>query len=366
MCLSPRSGRDPRLSRSNSLRYDLPRPATPLEQYDAPRPLKGPPAPPQQEYDVPRPSAAPGDRSSGASLMSCDSTSSSASSQAPSESLSLSSAGAASSGSSLEAYDVPPEPRRLAHPQPPVYDVPPQVSRDRRASSGSDSSSGLEGAPRRPLLQQRPLPEPPGALLRDYDYVDLDSKGEEDLLTKALTAEDLLKKALTEEDLLKKALTAEDLPTKALTEDNLLTKARTEGDKAAPQDPNDRQVLSFYAAQAALRLRTLHAAIDAFLLTVEANQPPKVFLAHSKGVVLAAHKLVHIGDTVHRNVSSSEVRTRVLNCTNALCDALRSAVDAAKGAALRFPSVAAVQAMVDAFVALSHLAANLRKAFGRD
>lgn len=127
-------------------------------------------------------------------------------------------------------------------------------------------------------------------------------------------------------------------------------------------DPNDRQVVAFYGNQAEVHLQHLNTAIDAFLLTVENNQPPKVFIAHSKFVILNAHKLVYIGDTVHRNVVNADLRTRVLNCSNALCDAMKNTVSAAKTAALQFPSVVAVQTMVDAFVTVSHLANNLKQA----
>lgn len=67
-------------------------------------------------------------------------------------------------------------------------------------------------------------------------------------------------------------------------------------------DADDRRILSFYAGQIVTHSAHLTHAIDAFLQTVEHNQPPKVFLAHSKFVVLSAHWLVQVGDTVHRNV----------------------------------------------------------------
>lgn len=44
----------------------------------------------------------------------------------------------------------------------------------------------------------------------------------------------------------------------------------------APMDPNDKQLLAFYAAQVITHGAHLTHAIDAFLQTVERNQPPKV------------------------------------------------------------------------------------------
>lgn len=88
----------------------------------------------------------------------------------------------------------------------------------------------------------------------------------------------------------------------------------------------------------------------------------QVFLAHGKFVVLSAHRLVHIGDTVHRNVTRNDVRTRVLQCANALNEALAQTVQKTKQAAQFFPSVTAVQEMVDSVVDVSHLAKDLKVA----
>ncbi|XP_012286263.1 breast cancer anti-estrogen resistance protein 1 isoform X2 [Orussus abietinus] len=129
-----------------------------------------------------------------------------------------------------------------------------------------------------------------------------------------------------------------------------------------PMDPNDKQLLAFYAAQVITHGAHLTHAIDAFLQTVEHNQPPKVFLAHGKFVVLSAHRLVHIGDTVHRNVIRNDVRTRILQCANALNEALGQTVSKTKQAAQFFPSVTAVQEMVDSVVDVSHLAKDLKVA----
>lgn len=79
-------------------------------------------------------------------------------------------------------------------------------------------------------------------------------------------------------------------------------------------------------------------------------------------MVLSAHRLVHIGDTVHRNVTRNDVKTRVLECANALNEALKQTVSKTKQAAQFFPSVSAVQEMVDSVVDVSHLAKDLKVA----
>ncbi|XP_047497573.1 breast cancer anti-estrogen resistance protein 1-like [Penaeus chinensis] len=223
-------------------------------------------------------------------------------------------------------------------------------------------------------VQERPLPDLPEKKfenmyendsrnwLEDYDYVNLETREsverEHEEIKKELPAQ--LRKSF--DNLVKQSqLIVDSDHEKVLQKDDApCTTPSKQGSQNL--DPNDRQVIGFYSTQAELHLQHLNTAIDAFLLTVENNQPPKVFIAHSKFVILNAHKLVYIGDTVHRNVVNPEIRTRVLNCSNALCDAMKNTVSAAKTAALQFPSVVAVQAMVDAFVAVSHLANNLKQA----
>lgn len=180
-----------------------------------------------------------------------------------------------------------------------------------------------------------------GDLLEDYDYINLDSK--ETVSKNHAEIRDALPKEL------KKGY------------DNLVKHA----DELAFDDPktlcqDDKQILTFFAAQVVRHLENLTQAIDAFLLTVEHNQPPKVFLAHGKFVVLSAHKLVYIGDTVHRNISRTDLKVQILNCANALSEALATSVNKTKQAALQFPSVTAVQEMVDSVVDISHLARDLK------
>lgn len=181
-----------------------------------------------------------------------------------------------------------------------------------------------------------------GDSLEDYDYISLESK--ESISKQHADIRDALPKEF------KKGY------------DNLVKHADDvafdSDQKSLAQD--DKQILSFFAAQVVRHLENLTHAIDAFLLTVERNQPPKVFLAHGKFVVLSAHKLVHIGDTVSRSISQTDLKERVLNYADALSEALAASVTKTKQAALQFPSVTAVQAMVDSVVDISHLAKDLK------
>ncbi|XP_068603234.1 enhancer of filamentation 1 [Brachionichthys hirsutus] len=123
----------------------------------------------------------------------------------------------------------------------------------------------------------------------------------------------------------------------------------------------DRQLLGFYSEQCGQHFATLLSAVDAFFSCVSAGQPPRIFVAHSKFVILSAHKLVFIGDTLSRQATAPEVANRVMNSSNVLCDLLKTVVAATKTAALNYPSTAAVQEMVDRVADLSHHAQQFKE-----
>lgn len=178
--------------------------------------------------------------------------------------------------------------------------------------------------------------------LEDYDYVNLESKD--------VTAK-------------KHAEIRDCLPQKLKKDYDTMIKnvhdVSLNNEKPA-LDHDEKQILTFFATQVITHHNNLTQAIDAFLQTVEHNQPPKVFLAHGKFVVLSAHKLVHIGDTVHRNISQSELKAHMLKCANTLFEALATSVSKTKIAAQQFPNIAAVQEMVDSIVDISHCARDLK------
>ncbi|XP_060045349.1 enhancer of filamentation 1 isoform X2 [Erinaceus europaeus] len=115
----------------------------------------------------------------------------------------------------------------------------------------------------------------------------------------------------------------------------------------------DRQLLCFYYDQCETHYISLLNAIDAFFSCVSSAQPPRIFVAHSKFVILSAHKLVFIGDTLTRQVASQDIRNKVMNSSNQLCEQLKTIVMATKTAALHYPSTTALQEMVHQVTDLS-------------
>ena len=128
--------------------------------------------------------------------------------------------------------------------------------------------------------------------------------------------------------------------------DNVVKSAELGNDMNEPLDPNDKTLLLYYTSQCITHVNYLTQAIDSFLNTVEKNQAPKYFLAYGKFVVLSAHNLVNIGDVVYRNVAKKNIKTRILNCADALSESLRVCVMKTKKAAQNFPSVTAGKTLI--------------------
>ncbi|XP_045450719.1 breast cancer anti-estrogen resistance protein 1 [Melitaea cinxia] len=129
--------------------------------------------------------------------------------------------------------------------------------------------------------------------------------------------------------------------------------------------PDDRQLAAFYAAQTATYGAHLSTAVEAFLRTIEMGQPPDVFLAHGKFVVLSAHRIVHVGDTVHRSAQHAGLKAKILRCSDALSDALAATVSKTKAAAVQFPCASAVAEMAESARTLASRAQELRRALVR-
>lgn len=79
--------------------------------------------------------------------------------------------------------------------------------------------------------------------------------------------------------------------------------------------------------------------------STRANQPPSLFVPHGKRLVVAAHRLVFVGDTLGRLAASAPLRAQVGAAGTALGQALQATVLAVKGAALGYPSDSAAQEM---------------------
>ena len=123
---------------------------------------------------------------------------------------------------------------------------------------------------------------------------------------------------------------------------------------------NEKQVLCYYSGKLDAHFNMLENAIDAFLQCVDNGEPPNVFISHSKFVIVTAHKLVFIADSLHRSLSICEVRNKLTHCAGELCRCLKASVQATKLAAVQFPSVPANQEMVNRIFDISRAVRILR------
>jgi hypothetical protein len=125
-------------------------------------------------------------------------------------------------------------------------------------------------------------------------------------------------------------------------------------------DRGDKQIFAFYSGQVTTHMECLSNAIDQFLTTIEQNQPAAAFVGESKFVILAAHKLVYIADSIQQCIKHPDVGRMLRQCSDSLCEVLKFSVAATKQAALQFPNIPSIQAMVDSMVSISHAAHRLK------
>uniref|UniRef100_A0A8C6QHV4 Breast cancer anti-estrogen resistance protein 1 n=1 Tax=Nannospalax galili TaxID=1026970 RepID=A0A8C6QHV4_NANGA len=234
-------------------------------------------------------------------------------------------------------------------------------------------------------IQSRPLPSPPkftsqdspdgqyenseGGWMEDYDYVHLQGKEEFEKTQKELLEKGNIMrqgKGQLELQQLKQFERLEQEVSRPIDHDlaNWMPAQPLAPGRTGGLGPSDRQLLLFYLEQCEANLTTLTDAVDAFFTAVATNQPPKIFVAHSKFVILSAHKLVFIGDTLSRQAKAADVRSQVTHYSNLLCDLLRGIVATTKAAALQYPSPSAAQDMVDRVKELDHSTQQFRRVLG--
>ncbi|XP_061449811.1 breast cancer anti-estrogen resistance protein 1 isoform X1 [Rhineura floridana] len=256
------------------------------------------------------------------------------------------------------------------------------------ASLGDGSLTHSAPTDKASSIQSRPLPSPPkflaqdspegqyenseGGWLEDYDYVHLQGKEEFEKTQKELLERgNIIRqgKGQLEQQQLKQFERLEQEVTRPIDNDlsswtppQHYTHVRGGGTALCP---SDRQLLLFYLEQCEANFTTLTNAVDALFTAVSANQPPKIFVAHSKFVILSAHKLVFIGDTLSRQAKAQDVRHKVTHYSNLLCDMLKEIVATTKAAALQYPSPAAAKDMVERVHELANSTQQFRMVLGQ-
>ena len=100
---------------------------------------------------------------------------------------------------------------------------------------------------------------------------------------------------------------------------------------------DDRELLAFFSAQVSAHAADVDAATAEFYRCCPPSPPPAsadAFVRRSRFVVLAAHRLVYVGDVIARHVTDGSMRDRVAAAANMLCDRLKAVVMATRDAAI--------------------------------
>uniref|UniRef100_A0A8V5GTI3 Uncharacterized protein n=1 Tax=Melopsittacus undulatus TaxID=13146 RepID=A0A8V5GTI3_MELUD len=103
-------------------------------------------------------------------------------------------------------------------------------------------------------------------------------------------------------------------------------------------------LLLFYLEQCKANLATL---TKPFFTAVSTNQPPRIFVAHSKFIILTSHKLIFIGDMLSCQAKAQDVQHKVMHYSNLLCEMLKEIMVTTMVATLHYPSPAALNDMVE-------------------
>ncbi|VDM12597.1 unnamed protein product [Wuchereria bancrofti] len=123
---------------------------------------------------------------------------------------------------------------------------------------------------------------------------------------------------------------------------------------------DDRQLIEFYSPQLDAHTEFLSKAIEEFLTVIEEQMPPHEFVQKGKLIILTAHKLIYMADTIAECISSVNVSQEVKHAADRLLHVLKTCVQATKHAADEYLSVSAVQSMANCIVTVSRAAYDLK------
>uniref|UniRef100_A0A8C9NRX1 Cas scaffold protein family member 4 n=1 Tax=Serinus canaria TaxID=9135 RepID=A0A8C9NRX1_SERCA len=82
----------------------------------------------------------------------------------------------------------------------------------------------------------------------------------------------------------------------------------------------------------------LHKALGVFTASLSSQQPPEIFISHSKLIIMVGQRLV---DSLCQETQEREARSDVLHSSSRFCSLLKNLALATKSAALQFPSAEA-------------------------
>ncbi|NXQ98948.1 CASS4 protein, partial [Sagittarius serpentarius] len=101
----------------------------------------------------------------------------------------------------------------------------------------------------------------------------------------------------------------------------------------------------------------LHKAIGVFTNSLSNNQPPEVFISHSKLIIMVGQKLV---DSLCQETQERDARNDILHSSSRFCSLLKNLALATKNAAIQYPNADAVRELQDQTEELSKYTQQFR------
>ncbi|NWW90619.1 CASS4 protein, partial [Rhynochetos jubatus] len=101
----------------------------------------------------------------------------------------------------------------------------------------------------------------------------------------------------------------------------------------------------------------LHKAIGVFTNSLSNNQPPEVFISHSKLIIMVGQKLV---DSLCQETQERDARNNILHSSSRFCSLLKNLALATKNAALQYPNADATRELQDQTEELSKYTQQFR------
>ncbi|XP_074965069.1 cas scaffolding protein family member 4 isoform X5 [Phalacrocorax aristotelis] len=101
----------------------------------------------------------------------------------------------------------------------------------------------------------------------------------------------------------------------------------------------------------------LHKAISVFTNSLSNNQPPEVFISHSKLIIMVGQKLV---DFLCQETQEREARNDILHSSSRFCSLLKNLALATKNAAIQYPNADAMRELQDQTEELSKYTQQFR------
>ncbi|XP_074699444.1 cas scaffolding protein family member 4 isoform X2 [Strix aluco] len=101
----------------------------------------------------------------------------------------------------------------------------------------------------------------------------------------------------------------------------------------------------------------LHKAIGVFTNSLSNNQPPEVFISHSKLIIMVGQKLV---DSLCQETQERDARNDILHSSSRFCSLLKNLALATKNAAIQYPNANAMRELQDQTEELSKYTQQFR------